>query len=79
MKKPQQQSREEFTVDVDGRTYQCERIVSGTRALPQSIRVVGIGTREDTRSYSPREPTMKGAAKLIAMNLIRDEQRAGRS
>jgi hypothetical protein len=72
-----------FEVEVEGRTYKCERVVDGTRVLTQSIRVEGIGTESDSASYGSRGhpvASMPGIAELIAERIIKTrlerEQRA---
>jgi hypothetical protein len=79
MSKPRKQVKHEFTVAMDGKTYQCERVVLGTRVLTQRIHVIGIGMEEDSASYGQRDRPvvgMAGVAKIIATNII---ARAGKS
>ncbi len=75
MAKKQKQVRYAFTVEVDGKTYPCERIVSGTRVLTQSVSVLGLGSENDQANYGgPRghpAASMPGIAKLIAQSIIR--------
>ena len=65
-----------FTTTVDGKTYECERIVTTARGvMTQFIHVLGVGSRVDDRSYvdlGPYDPTtMHIHAALIADEIIR--------
>ena len=62
-----------FTIQVDGRTYKCERIVSGTREFTQIILVLDIGSEVDTARYGPnRHPpaSMESIAEQIAREIV---------
>jgi hypothetical protein len=65
-----------FTVTLAGRTYQCERTVTGTRVLRQTIFVHGLHSVTDSARYgtktSPVE-SMPGIATLIAREIIRSQ------
>lgn len=66
--------RFEFTVTHDGKDYACERLVTGTRVLTQTITVYGNGSKPDN-SYGARgHPinTMESVASLIALDIIRE-------
>jgi hypothetical protein len=64
--------RFDFTVDVDGKVYNCRRDVTGVRVLRQLVYVVGIGSKADGASYdSIRASTMEGIARIIAGEIIR--------
>lgn len=73
--------RYEFKVDVDGKTFACERTVLGTRVLTQSINVIGIGTEKDQADYggSGGHPvaSMEGIARVIATNIIKKCLKSG--
>jgi len=61
-----------FTIEVNGKTYNCERIVFGTREFTQTIRVVGIGSEPDTARYGSkrhRPESMESIAKHIAREI----------
>lgn len=63
----------QFTVNVNGRVYQCERIVTGQRVLRQQIRVTGVGSKNDPASYGAKyhpPGTMEAIARLIAREII---------
>jgi hypothetical protein len=67
--------RYDFTVDVNGRTYKCEREVTGKRVMRQIIHVIGVGSKDDSANYgSKHHPpvTMPGIAKIIAHEIIRE-------
>ena len=62
-----------FAVEIDGKKYDCESIVEGTRSQTQSINVLGVGSENDHTIYgSSGYPViaMPGIAKLIATNII---------
>ena len=62
-----------FTVESGGKTYQCERAVTGRRKHFQTVRVLGFGSRKDLsvygKKYKPVE-TMEQAARIIAQQII---------
>lgn len=67
-----------FTVESDGKTYDCERTVTGERVFGQSVHVIGVGSKDDPASYGARyhpPSTMAGIAKLIAHEIIREAGR----
>jgi len=62
-----------FTIDVDGKTYKCERVVSGTREYTQVIHVLGVGSEADNARYGPKRhrPTgMESIATQIAREIV---------
>ena len=65
----------QFTVEENGQTYQCERIVTGKNVLYQNIRVVGVGDKNDPAAYAKSKyhpiNSMESIAKLIAREIIR--------
>lgn len=71
------EQRHKFTVEADGKTFDCERVVSGTLKFSQVIYVESVGGKPDTGAYgtgdllSPVE-TMPGVARLIAREIIRE-------
>lgn len=63
----------EFSIEHDGTQYRCERIVTGKRVLRQTIRVIGVGSEEDSVDYGPEghpPETMTGIACLIAHEIV---------
>jgi hypothetical protein len=63
-----------FFVEVSGKSYECERVVSGTRVMTQTVTVRGMGTEADAANYgsSATPPiAMEGVATLIAMGIVR--------
>jgi hypothetical protein len=62
-----------FSVQHNGKLYQCEREVTGKRSLQQTITVLGVGSKEDSASYGQRgHPTvsMESIARIIAHEII---------
>jgi len=62
-----------FTIEVDGRTDTCERIVSGTREFTQIVRVLGVGLEADAARYGPkrhRPTSMEPIAEQIAREIV---------
>lgn len=62
-----------FTIEVDGKSYDCERVVSGTREFTQVIHVIGVGTEWDGARYGSkryRPESMESIARQIARELI---------
>ena len=63
----------DFTVEHEGRTYQCERTVIGTKRFNQEIYVKGVGGKNDPARYGPHDhpvSTMESIAKVIAVEVI---------
>jgi len=63
----------EFSIEVNGTKYNCERVVSGTRQFTQMIRVAGIGSEPDTSRYWPKrhDPAfMESNGEQIARELV---------
>ncbi|MCL2872397.1 MAG: hypothetical protein FWF41_05400 [Betaproteobacteria bacterium] len=64
-----------FVLEANEKTYRCERLVTGTRTLYQTIHVVGVGEKSDPLPYGqngrPIE-SMKAAAIVIAGEIIRE-------
>lgn len=72
-----QEVRRQFSVAVDGKTYECERIVKGTRVFYQEIHVIGVGLKTDSARYgSPSKGhpvnSMTGIARIIACEIIKE-------
>lgn len=66
-----------FTVQANGKTYDCEREVTGKRIFRQQIRVIGVGSKQDSASYGGRyhpPESMEGIARLIAHEIIREQK-----
>jgi len=65
-----------FTVEVNGRTYNCWREVTGTRKLRQTVYVEGVGNKPDAEYGKGAHPicTMEGVAKVVAREIIRENQ-----
>jgi hypothetical protein len=62
-----------FTVESDGKSYACERVVTGVRVLRQQIQVLGIGSKADPATYGARghpSSSMASTARLIARDII---------
>jgi hypothetical protein len=64
-----------FTVQLNGRSYACERHVEGVRALYQSVHVEGLGSKQDSARYGHGKfdsplVSMEGVARLIAGEII---------
>lgn len=80
MANPPRIDKHDFTVEVDGKTYKCHRLVSGTRALTQRIYVTGCEeSKADDVRYGQRgrpESTMEGIAKMIAREIIRENKKS---
>lgn len=69
-----------FFVEVGGKSYECERVISGTRVLTQTVSVRGVGTEADAVEYgSSAHPAiaMDGNATLIAMGMVRKNPAGG--
>jgi hypothetical protein len=69
-----------FTVKVDGKTYKCERLVTGTRVLSQTVHVEGIvRTENDPARYGGPMghsiASMEFTAKVIAGIMIQDKRK----
>lgn len=67
-----------FAVEYDGKTYDCERTVTGERVFRQSVHVIGVGSKDDPASYGANHhppSSMAGGAKLIAHEIIREARR----
>jgi hypothetical protein len=64
-----------FLVDVDGKSYPCDRRVSGRTRKRQRIFVAGIGSQADPTSYLAGKltvPAMEEMARTIARELIEE-------
>jgi hypothetical protein len=73
MAKAKRRVRYQFTVEVKGTKYDCERVVEGTRILNQEITVNGVGSKSDPARYGEGQypvRSMEGIAKLIAGEII---------
>ena len=67
--------RIEFQIDNGGETYACERAITGTRVLRQTIFVHGIGSKEDSANYGRGGhpvSSMTATARLIAHEIVRE-------
>ena len=65
--------RYQFTVEENGKTYHCERVVTGQRVLYQTIYVNGVGSKDDSAAYGAKYhpvETMESIAILIAYEII---------
>lgn len=64
-----------FTVEFNGKTYDCERLVTGERVLRQTVRVAGVGSKNDPASYAKNRyhplSTMESMAKIIAQEILK--------
>jgi hypothetical protein len=40
-----------FEIEREGRTYRCERVITGTRVQRQTVIVHGIGRKPDSADY----------------------------
>ena len=68
----------QFTVESNGKIYDCERTFTGERVFRQSVHVIGVGSKDDPASYGARchpPSSMAGIAKLIAHEIIREAGR----
>ena len=69
-----------FDIERGGKTYRCERVVTGKRVQRQMIIVYGIGQKPDPANYGgPRgHPigSMESTARLIAGEIIRENPAA---
>lgn len=63
-----------FTIESEGKIYECEREVTGKGVLKQTIHVAGIGIKADSNVYGASKHsalTMTAAARRIAHGIIR--------
>ena len=63
-----------FCVEVNNKSYQCERSVSGVGVFTQTVTVRGMGTLADSAEYGPTALpviSMEGIATLIAGRIVR--------
>lgn len=77
MAKPKAQHREAFEVEHNGKTYACQRVITGTITLSQRIYVIGVGSKDDSANYGRRGhpiSTMAGIARIIAGEIIREAE-----
>jgi hypothetical protein len=64
----------EFTVELDDKTYNCKRFVSGQDVRRQTIKVIDVGSRDDPACYGDKlKPisAMQLSARLIAHEIIK--------
>jgi len=70
----------DFTIEVDGKEYECKRVVEGKAVLTQTVVVEGVGSEADTAKYGGkhghRVESMENMAKQIARELIAKAKRA---
>lgn len=62
-----------FEKEYKGKTYECERRVTGVRKFRQTITVIGVGSKNDSADYGPKNhplASMAGVAKLIAFEIL---------
>jgi hypothetical protein len=62
-----------FTIEIEGRNYQCESHITGKGELRQTIDVAEIGSKKDPSLYGASKhsaSTMKTAAHRIAHEII---------
>jgi hypothetical protein len=62
-----------FTITKEGKTYECEREVTGKDVLKQTIHVSQIGSKADSNVYGASKhsaSTMSVAARRIANEII---------
>ena len=65
--------RQKFSIEYNGITYECERIVRGQHVFRQTIHVRGVGSQEDEDEYASKHQnvmTMASTAKVIAGEII---------
>jgi hypothetical protein len=65
--------RQKFSIEYNGVTYECERIVHGQQVFRQTIHVRGVGSQEDDVEYASKHhnvATMASTANLIAGEII---------
>jgi len=71
----------DFTIEVDGKAYNCHRVVSGARVFRQRIYVDCIGSKPDGASYGSGgmypAGSMERIARIIAGELVRQNAQAG--
>ncbi len=66
-------SREKFEIDVKGKKFECERVISGNNNLAQEVVVLGVGSKKDYATYGRKGhplDSMLGTARLIAHEII---------
>jgi hypothetical protein len=74
MDNDKRQQKFPFFIEVDKKSYECERVVTGTRILKQEVTVRGVGTESDSAEYGASASpviSMPGIATLIAMRIVR--------
>lgn len=62
-----------FTIEKEGRVFECEREVTGTAVQHQTVRVIGQGTKVDPSSYGKKTisgATMELVARMIAGEIV---------
>ena len=60
-----------FTVEHNGKTYNCERELEGKKVFYQTVNVIGIGNKKDGKRYDLSNIyTAQLAAKIIAKEII---------
>jgi hypothetical protein len=65
--------RQKFSIEYNGATYECERIIHGKQVFRQTIHVCGVGSQEDDVEYASKHhnvATMASTANLIAGEII---------
>ena len=65
--------RQKFSLEYNGATYDCERIIYGKEVFRQTIQVCGVGSQEDDVAYASKHhnvATMASTAHVIAGEII---------
>lgn len=69
-------TRDEISIELDGKTYTANVYTDGTRRIFQTI-WYGGRSKKDTHAYRPGDQLeMTRVAKLILLELIREERHA---
>ena len=62
-----------FTIEKSGKTYQCERVITGKGELRQIVYVDSVGSKKDSVVYGASKhsaSTMTAAARRIAHEIV---------
>lgn len=60
-----------FTIDYNGKTYNCESEIEGKRVFYQTVNVIGVGYKKDERRYDLSDiHTAQAVAKILAKEII---------
>jgi hypothetical protein len=66
-----------FLINRNGKTFECERAVSGNEILQQTVTVSGIGSKTDAARYGKKMKnglTMEFVARSIALAIIEKQE-----